>query len=64
MYEDIVESDFECIEVANHKTREKHRYLIAHRDVFVPKIGVQRVFFLREGMRDISGNYTLTHEKE
>ncbi|MHA1768077.1 MAG: hypothetical protein ACTSVK_17660 [Promethearchaeota archaeon] len=39
-------------------------YLIDYRDVFVPKIGVQRVFFLRKVMRDISRNYILKQEKE
>ena len=63
LYEDIAESEFEHVEVTNPKTKEKRHYLMAHRDVFVPKIGVQRVLFLREVMRDTSGKYYPKYKK-
>jgi len=40
LYEDVAESEFEHVGVANPKNREKHHYLMAHRYVFFPKIGV------------------------
>ncbi|MHA1729286.1 MAG: hypothetical protein ACTSWY_11215 [Promethearchaeota archaeon] len=48
----------------NPKTKEKCRYLMAYRDIFVPKIGAQRVLFLPEGRRGTSGNYDLNYKKE
>ncbi|MHA1896503.1 MAG: transposase [Promethearchaeota archaeon] len=64
LYENIAESEFEHVDVVNPKTKEKCHYLMVYRDVFVLKIGVQRILFLRKVMRDISGKYTLKYEKK
>lgn len=48
LYESIPECEFEQVEVINSKTKEKRYFLAAIRDVFIKKIGVHRIVFMRE----------------
>lgn len=60
LYESIPETEFKQIEAVNSKAKKKRYFLMAHRDVFISKIGEQRIIYLRELEKEPSGAF---HEK-
>jgi len=55
LYASIPECEFEGIEVINSKTKEKRYFSAAIRDVFIKKIGVHRIVFMKELEKDATG---------
>lgn len=63
LHEEISEAEFDRIDVRNPKTKKKRYFSIAHRDVFIPKIGVHRIIFMRELIKEASGQFIRKYEE-
>ncbi len=48
LYAHIPDSEYELVKAVNPKNHEKKHFLVAHRDVFIKKIGNHHLIFLKE----------------
>jgi len=55
LYASISESEFEVVEAVNAKTKERRYFSAALREVFIKKIGVHRLVFLKEFEKSENG---------
>jgi SRSO17 transposase len=62
LYASVPEDEFEMVEVVNSKTKEKRYFSAATREVFVKKIGVHRLVFMREMEKSDTGELRKKYE--
>jgi len=62
LYSSLSESDFESIKVSNAKTKKQRYFIAATRDVFIKKIGTQRLIFMREFEKTPTGELREKYE--